>query len=201
MTNYPCSVCEKEVLETDKGTSYVHCKKWVHYKWNELSDFDFKYLEHNKAIWYCIKCIPQIFSFYTDEINQANNNSKYLSKPKTALLNLINQFNNYSNEHNHNILDCNYRNVEYFKKLYNPFKNFVSFHIFLNNFTYQISSSSTLIDNIFCNLNHSTKPISGNLTSTISDHLPQIRILPEFFSNAPPSKCNIYTRNWKKFDE
>ena len=132
MTNYSCNVCEKEVLETDKGIGCVNCKKWVHYKWNELSDFDFKYLQHNKDIWYCIKCIRQIFSFYTDEINQANNSSKYISKPKPALLNLINQFNNYSNEHNHNILDCKYRNVEYFKKLYNPFKNFVSLHIFLN---------------------------------------------------------------------
>ena len=42
MTNYPCSVCEKEVLETDKGIGWDHCKKCVHYKCNE-SDFDFKY--------------------------------------------------------------------------------------------------------------------------------------------------------------
>ena len=67
MTNYPCSVCEKEVLETDKGIGCDHCKKWVHHKCNELSDFDFKYLQNNKDFWYCIKCIPQVFPFYKHE--------------------------------------------------------------------------------------------------------------------------------------
>ena len=32
MTSDPCSVCEKEVLETEKGVSSDHCKKWVHQK-------------------------------------------------------------------------------------------------------------------------------------------------------------------------
>ena len=54
----------------------------------------------------------------------------------------------------------------------------------------RISSSSTLIDNIFC-----------NLTSRVSDHLPQFLILLEFSSNAPRSKYNIYTHDSKKFDE
>ena len=126
MTNYTCSVCEKEVLETDKGVGCDHCKKWVHHRCNELSDFDFRYLQNDKDFWYCIKCIPQIFPFCTNEINQANISSKYLSKPKPALLNLINQLNKYSNEQNNennqNMLDCKYRNNEYFKKLSNPFK-------------------------------------------------------------------------------
>ena len=63
--------------------------------------------------------MPQIFPFCTSKINQANISSKFLSKPKTALLNLINQFNNYSNkqnnENNQNLLDCKYRNIEFFK--------------------------------------------------------------------------------------
>ena len=65
----------------------------------------------------------------------------------------------------------------------------------------RISSSSTLIDLIFCNLTSTAKSISGNLTSTVSNHLPQFLILPKFFSNASPSKYNIYTHDWKKFDE
>ena len=52
----------------------------------------------------------------------------------------------------------------------------------------RISSSSTLIDNMFCNLTHATKSISGNQTSIVSDHQPQFLILPEFYSNVPPSK-------------
>ena len=41
MTNYSCTVCKREVLETDQGISCNHCKKWVHHKCNELSDPDF----------------------------------------------------------------------------------------------------------------------------------------------------------------
>ena len=59
----------------------------------------------------------------------------------------------------------------------------------------RIASLSALIDNgnLFCNLTHTTKSISGNLTSTVSECLPQFLILPEFFHNAPLSKYNIYT--------
>ena len=52
----------------------------------------------------------------------------------------------------------------------------------------RISFSSTLKDNIFCNLTHITKSVSDKLTSTVSDHLPQFLILPELFNNALPSK-------------
>ena len=90
----------------------------VHHKCNELSDFDFKCLQNNKKKKrYCIKYIPHMFPFWTNEINQANISSKYLSKPKLAWLNLINELNNYSNEqsneYNQNMLDCKYRNIEF----------------------------------------------------------------------------------------
>ena len=65
----------------------------------------------------------------------------------------------------------------------------------------RISSSSALIDNIFCNLTHTAKSISGNLTSRVSNHLHQFLIFPEIFSNAPPSKYNTYTHDLKKIDE
>ena len=49
------------------------------------------------------------------------------------------------------------------------------------------SNSKTLIHNIFSNaISPTTLP--GNFTSSISDHLPQ-------------SKCNIYERDWTKFDQ
>ena len=94
----------------------------------------------------------QIFPFCTSKIYQAYISSKYLSKPKPALLNFSNQLNNYSNEQNNqnnkNMLDCNYRNIRNFKKLSNPCKtnflllfhlnicslkkDFDNFHILLN---------------------------------------------------------------------
>ena len=46
------------------------------------------------------------------------------------------------------------------------------------------SHSNTLIDNIFSSV---TDPdiTSGNLTATISDHLPQFSIIPNMFGNIP----------------
>ena len=76
--------------------------------------------------------------------------------------------------------------------------NFLSAQVILPS---RISYSSAPIDHIFCNLTHTIKSISGNLISTVSDHLPQFLISPGLFSNSPPSKYNIYTYDWKKFDE
>ena len=58
-------------------------------------------------------------------------------------------------------------------------------------------NSKTLIDNIFCNIPHTQikNAISGNITSTLSDHLPQFFFLPDFFSNSSPSKYNVMTHD------
>ena len=61
------------------------------------------------------------------------------------------------------------------------------------------SHSNTLIDNIFSNF-IDPDIISGNLTATISDHLPQFSIIPNMFGNIPGNKSNIYERHWSKFD-
>ena len=62
------------------------------------------------------------------------------------------------------------------------------------------SHSNTLIDNIFSN---AIDPdiISGNLTATISHHLPQFSIIPDMFDNISGNKPNIYERDWSKFDQ
>ena len=61
------------------------------------------------------------------------------------------------------------------------------------------SHSNTLIDNIFSNV-IDPDLISGNLSATISDHLPQFSIIPHTFGNIPSNKSNIYGREWSKFD-
>ena len=38
--------------------------------------------------------------------------------------------------------------------------------------------------------------ISGNLTATISNHLPQFITLPNISCNPPSNKSNIYERDW-----
>ena len=42
--------------------------------------------------------------------------------------------------------------------------------------------------------------MSGNLTVTISDFLPQFTKSPNIFGNTAINKSNIYERDWSKFD-
>ena len=60
------------------------------------------------------------------------------------------------------------------------------------------SHYKTLIDNIFPNaISHEV--ISGNITATISDHLPQFLFVPNVFSKPVCQNSNIYERDWSKF--
>ena len=64
------------------------------------------------------------------------------------------------------------------------------------------NNSKTLIDNIFCNIPSPLvkSAMSGNISSGISNHLPQFFILPEFFSKSPPTKYSILSHDWEKFN-
>ena len=56
--------------------------------------------------------------------------------------------------------------------------------------------SQTIIDNIF-----SKEIVCGNLTLTISDHLPQVLFIPSMFSDNPDKKSNIFERSWTNFNQ
>ena len=43
--------------------------------------------------------------------------------------------------------------------------------------------------------------ISGNLTASILDHLPQFQVAPNIFFNASYPKSNNYERDWPRFDQ
>ena len=62
------------------------------------------------------------------------------------------------------------------------------------------SYSRTLIDNIFSNV-ILKDIISGNITATISDHLPQFLISPNTFADPPSNKSNVFERDWSNFDQ
>ena len=64
------------------------------------------------------------------------------------------------------------------------------------------NNSKTLIDNIFCNIPNPLvkSAMSGNISSSISDDLPQFFILQEFFSNSPPTEYNIISHDWANFN-
>ena len=57
----------------------------------------------------------------------------------------------------------------------------------------------TIIDNIFTNQIHPDMK-SGNLSISISDHLPSFFIIPKDNQNHLPKKQNLYTRNTKNFN-
>ena len=61
-------------------------------------------------------------------------------------------------------------------------------------------NSKTLIDNIYSNVITPIN-ISGSLTATTSDNLPQFLIAPDISSNPPSAKLNIFERDWPKFDQ
>ena len=62
------------------------------------------------------------------------------------------------------------------------------------------NNSKTLIDNIYSNV-ITPNIISGNLTATIFDHLPQFLNARDIFSNPPSKKLNLLERNRSKFDQ
>ena len=86
-------------------------------------------------------------------------------------------------------------------------ETFDFFNIMMSNFLQPLiniptkinSTNDTIIDNIFTNdLNPDTK--SGNLSISISDHLPSFMIVPKQNQTHLPKKHNIYTRSMKKFN-
>ena len=80
--------------------------------------------------------------------------------------------------------DCNIDLLKYDKHApINEFLVSLSSHMFLPHIvqpTRISTTSKTLIDNIFSNI-HAPSSISRNLTSSISDHLPQFLIVPDIF--------------------
>ena len=62
------------------------------------------------------------------------------------------------------------------------------------------SRSRTLIDNIFSNTIDFQSSISGNITSSISDHFPQFLLVPSRQNNYRPRKHNMFHRNMRNFD-
>ena len=59
------------------------------------------------------------------------------------------------------------------------------------------SHSETLIDNIFSNF-ISYEIISGNITTIISDDLPQFLLVPNILSSNLTQKSNYYEKDWSK---
>ena len=121
MKHYPCAVCKKSVLNQHKA---ICCSQWVHIKCNDLNDLDYNHLKSKNEFWYCILCTSEILPFCT--VNSIMLPPKgSLNKPTDALINHINQLNNFTDDEKENDLKlphCKYREVDYFQKLSKNFK-------------------------------------------------------------------------------
>ena len=83
----------------------------------------------------------------------------------------------------------------------NGFLDSLSSHYFLPHILQPsrvTTNSKTLIDNIFSNM-AVPNIISGNLTASVSDHLPQFLVAPNIFFNASYPKSSSYERDWAGF--
>ena len=109
----------------------------------------------------------------------------------------------FTNDHLKNMLNSIHYSINYDKK---GAYNFLEL-LFNHNFTPQITlptrvneKSATLIDNIFVN-NPSFKYLSGNITTSVSDHLPQFIILENFkASNLKQKRVSTTYRHFRYFN-
>ena len=116
-------VCKKCVLNQHKAICCDNCNQWVHIKCNNLNDLDYNLLKPKNENWYCILCTPEILPFC--QINEKMSIPKgNLNKPTDALVNLMNQLNNFTEDEKENELNvpnCKYRDTNYFKNLTKDF--------------------------------------------------------------------------------
>ena len=81
------------------------------------------------------------------------------------------------------------------------FDTLTSNHFFHHIYPTRITSSTkTLIDNIFSNSTNYSLGVSGNLTISISDHLAQFLLIPEYTHKLPVNH-NLYKRESRNFDK
>ena len=196
LTNYSLDYC---CSEASAGGTAIYIKNSISYKSRpDLKIYKSRELESNfieiinpNKTNFIIGCIYRHPNMDLNEFNEIflNDLLDRLSKENKKVF-LLGDFNVDLLKYDNHILT-------------NEFLDSLSSNLFLPNIilpTRITNSSKTLIDNIFSN-QLSNDIISGNLTVSISDHLPQFCIFPEILSNSPSPKSNIYERDWKNFDQ
>ena len=187
MECYPCSVCKKSVLSQHKAICCDHCNQWVHIKCNNLNDLDYNLLKSKNENWYCIICTPKILPFC--QINEKMSIPKgNLNKPTDALVNLMNQLNNLTDdekENEMNLPNCKYRDTDYFKNLTKDFKRkaLSFFHMNVCSLTKNFDDFHILPSNLNVNFDilaitetrikkDSSSPINRQLSNYSIEHTP-----------------------------
>ena len=155
MKHYPYAVCKESVLNQHKAICFDHCNHWVHIKCNDLNDLDYSLLKSKNEFWYCILCTSEILPFYTvNSIMPPPIGS--LNKPAGALINLMNQLNNFADDEKENELklpNCKYKDIDYFQKLSRNFKRktLSFFHMNVSSLTKNVDHFNILLNDLNVN--------------------------------------------------
>ena len=166
-TQFPCSICDKQVRENSDAIFCDFCKHWVHRSCNELSKSDFLAIvrSNESESWSCLKCNCELFPFNPlfstrddqDPLHLPSSNSHDFSEFFKDMNSVFDNTNsNQDSGEPSNLLDCKYYDVSEFSSLANS-SNFFSF-LHLN-----ISSLSKHFDNFttfLSSLHHHFKVIA-----------------------------------------
>ena len=155
MKHYPYAVCKESVLNQHKAICFDHCNHWVHIKCNDLNDLDYSLLKSKNEFWYCILCTSEILPFCTVS-SVMSLPKRSLNKPTGALINLMNQLNNFTDEEKENELrlpNCKYRDIDYFQKLPRNFKRktLYFFHMNVSSLTKNFDDFNILLNDLNVN--------------------------------------------------
>ena len=159
MKHYHCAVCKKSVLNQHKAICCDHCNQWVHIKCNDQNDLDYNLLKSKNEFWYCILCTSEIVPFCT--VNLAMSLPKgSLNKPTGALINLMNQLNNFTDDKKENEMklpNFKYKDIDNSLKLSRNFKRktLSSFHMNVSSLTKNFDHFNILLNDLnfsFCTL-------------------------------------------------
>ena len=127
----------------------------VHIKCNDLNDLDYNLLKSKNEFWYCILCTYEILPFCT--VNSVMSHPKgSLNKPTGALINLMNQLNNFTDDEKENKLklpNSKYRDTDYFQQLSRNFKRKTVpfFHMNICSLTKNFDDFDTLLNDLNVN--------------------------------------------------
>ena len=145
--NFPCSVCNKNVLNNQKAIQCDSCNLWFHIKSDgtSIETYNNFILSEDSETWHCLLCKVKynhiIFPFtLCDDIEIQNINNSNTARfcdflPKFAIANEISKFSNqYDKEVDYNLPVCTsrkYYTVNEFQNLKNS-KNLNIFHTNIN---------------------------------------------------------------------
>ena len=127
----------------------------MHIKCNDLNDLDYKLLKSKNGFWYYILFTSEILPLCT--VNSVMSLSKgNLNKPTDALITLLNQLNNFTDNKKENELklpNCKYRYIDYFQKLSRNFKRKTFFHKNVSSLTKNFDDFNILLIDLNVNFN------------------------------------------------